>query len=233
MATLSLSRDEVREIDEYAIRTLGIPGVILMENAGRQCADAAESMLRGSHGRSAAIVAGAGNNGGDGYVVARHLDLRGVDATVFLLTPRDKIRGDADINLRIIEQLGLEIHHFDEAEIATLSSRLAPFDLIIDAIGGTGISGALRGATAVAVEQVNAAGKSVLAVDIPTGLDCDSGQAPGPAIKADLTVTFVALKRGFAQPGASNFTGEVRVADIGIPAQRVAGFLQRNGGTGF
>jgi NAD(P)H-hydrate epimerase len=222
----SLTRDQTRAIDRFAIETLGVPGVVLMENAGRLCADAVGDFLHGPAGRKVAICAGAGNNGGDGFVMARHLSMRGAAVAVFLVSPAERLSGDAEINYRIARNLGLDIREVGSAELASLSKELAGFDVIIDAVGGTGIRGALRGDIAVAVEQINAAGVPVVAVDIPTGLDCDTGRADGPAVRAKLTVTMVARKKGFDTPASAEFTGEVRVVDIGIPAevvQRMAG----------
>jgi NAD(P)H-hydrate epimerase len=214
----SLSRNQVRAVDRHAIETLGVPGVVLMENAGRNAADAIERFLGSAAGKSVAIVAGAGNNGGDGYVVARHLAMRGAKVSTFLAAPREKITGDAAVNLRIIDNLGHDIRESaGQGELKRLAESLRGFDLIVDAVGGTGIQGAPRGDIATAIEQINACGRPVVAIDIPTGLDCDTGQAPGPAVRAAMTVTFVARKKGFDAPGASAYTGEVVVADIGIP----------------
>ena len=215
----SLSRDQVRAVDRCAIESLGVPGVVLMENAGRQAADAAEALLRDIGGRSVAIVAGAGNNGGDGFVVARHLAMRGVGVVTFLVAAAEKVAGDAAVNLGILRKLEHDVREVRGDSLADLARTLSEFDLLVDAVGGTGIRGALRGDVATAVEQINAAGKPVLAIDIPTGLDCDTGQAPGPTVRARATVTFVARKKGFDAPGAKAYTGEVRVADIGVPAR--------------
>ena len=219
-----LSRDQVRAIDRCAISQFGIAGVVLMENAGRQGADVAAEMLGDPlAGKSAAIICGAGNNGGDGFVIARHLDMRGVKTVTFLVSPPEKISGDADVNLQIIRKLGLAIQTVTPEQMNSLSQQLVQeeFDLVVDAIGGTGIIGPLRGSLAGAVEQINASPTPVLAVDIPTGLDCDSGLAAGPTVRAEMTVTFVAPKLGFDSPGAGEYTGLVRVADIGIPADVV------------
>jgi len=222
----SLTRDQTRAIDRFAIEQLGVPGVVLMENAGRLCADVVGDFLHGPAGRKVAICAGAGNNGGDGFVVARHLSMRGASVVVFLVSPADELSSDAEINYRIAHNLGLDIREVGPAELAGLSKILGGFDVIVDAVGGTGIRGVLRGDIAVAVEQINAAGRPVVAVDIPTGLDCDTGKAEGPTVRAKLTVTMVARKKGFDSPESAEFTGEVRVVDIGIPAdvvQRMAG----------
>ena len=218
----SLTRDEVRAVDRAAIEELGIPGLILMENAGRNCADAIEiAIAKCSGGKSragVAIVAGPGNNGGDGYVIARHLAVRGFRAVTYIICPMENISGDAVVNLRAILALRHDIRFLSSRQVTGLAGDLAEFDMVVDAIGGTGIQGALRGDAAVAVEQVNASGKPVVAVDIPTGLDCDTGLTEGPAIRADLTVTFVARKRGFDLGRAGEYTGTVVVADIGVPA---------------
>jgi NAD(P)H-hydrate epimerase len=241
----SLSRQEVRGIDAYAVGTLGIAGVVLMENAGRQAADVACLMLCGCAspepgpraadweiclsyapyppkiqivGKKVAVVAGAGNNGGDGFVVARHLCIRGARVETFLVSPRDKISGDAAINLGILERLGCDVRDAWGDEAANLAQKLEAFDLVVDAVGGTGVTGPLRDGLHIAVEQINAARRPVLAIDIPTGLDCDTGLPTGPCVRADITVTFAARKKGFDAPGAQAFTGMVWVADIGVPA---------------
>jgi len=218
----SASRQEIRALDRFAIETLGVPGVVLMENAGRCCTDAIEEFLGAAAGKRVGIVAGAGNNGGDGYVIARHLALRGAEAVTFLVTDPAKISGDAEINLNVLRELGLPIRHVAPDDLARLGETLGAFDLVVDAVGGTGIRGELRGPLGTVAEQINRAGKPVIAVDIPTGLDCDTGPTGGPVVRAAMTVTFVARKKGFDAEGAQAFTGEVRVVDIGIPADRVA-----------
>jgi hydroxyethylthiazole kinase-like uncharacterized protein yjeF len=216
-----LTRQEVRAVDRAAIEVLGIPGLILMENAGRNCAEAIEQFLGDKSEARVAIIAGPGNNGGDGYVIARRLAMLGFETVTYVICPREKISGDAEINLHAITALKHDVRFPNSEELDHLGRQLADFDLLVDAIGGTGICGALRGAALIAVQQINASGKPVVAVDIPTGLDCDSGTTDGPAIKADLTVTFVASKRGFGLGNAPNYTGTVVIADIGVPADLV------------
>lgn len=213
-----ISRDEARAIDQIAMERLGISGLVLMENAGRQVAGAAVRMIGGAADKSVAVVAGAGNNGGDGFVAARHLAIRGAKTITFLISPESKITGDAAENLKIIRKMGLRVRQLIPASLAELAGELRKHDLVIDAIGGTGIAGPLRGDLAAAVEQVNLSGRPVLAVDIPTGLDCDTGEATGPTVRAAVTVTMAARKKGFDSPGAKDYTGEVLVADIGVPA---------------
>jgi NAD(P)H-hydrate epimerase len=240
-AMLSMSRDEVRAVDACAIEEVGISGVVLMENAGRQAADAVEELLRASEGGRdlpaeagtppkagrIAVVAGAGNNGGDGFVVARHLGLRRHSTATFLVARPGRIAGDAAVNLGILRKLGHDVREVDEAAMGALAEELRKFDVVVDAVGGTGIRGPLRGAMAVAVEQINAAGRPVVAIDIPTGLDCDTGEAAGPVVRAAVTVAFVARKKGFDAPGAAAYTGEVRLADIGVPGD-IVGRLGRS-----
>jgi len=217
----SLSRDEIRRADRYAIERLGIPGLILMENAGRQAADLVAETLRETGGDRVAVVVGAGNNGGDGCVAARHLGLRGYAVGVFLVAPRQKLQGDAAVNLHALESLERDVRDVG-ADVERLAEALRGFDVVADAVGGTGIRGALRGPAGQAVEQINAAGRPVVAIDIPTGLDCDTGRAEGPAVRARCTVTFLARKKGFDEPGADAYTGQVHVADIGVPAEWIA-----------
>ena len=213
----ALSRRQVRELDRLAIEQWGVPGVVLMENAGRNAADAVQSFLTADSARRVAVVAGVGNNGGDGFVIARHLHLRRLPVAVFLVGEPAKMAPDAAVNFAVLPHLNIEVRRRQGRALFRLAEELNPFDLVVDALGGTGIEGPLRGDTAAAVEQINAAGKPVVAVDIPTGLDCDTGQAPGPTVRADLTVTFLARKAGFDAPGAGEYTGRVIVADIGVP----------------
>lgn len=226
----SLLRDQIRAVDRCAIEELCIPGLILMENAGRNAADEIEEFLGGVAGKAVAIVAGTGNNGGDGFVIARHLAIGGAKVVTFVIGPPQKITGDAEVNLKAIYNLGHDIRDVHCDSLGELAEELAHFDAIVDAIGGTGIDGPLRGDAAAAVDAINAAAgagtsepdRPVIAIDIPTGLDCDTGQAHEPTVRADLTVTMLARKRGFDAPGAKAYTGDVRVVNIGIPPERVA-----------
>lgn len=217
-----LSREEIRSIDRCAIEILKIPGLILMENAGCNAADHIAEFVAEPAGKLIAVVAGGGNNGGDGFVAARHLAVKGAEVVTFLVAPAEKISGDAEINLGAIYHLGHDIRSRDGHGVAEMLEELKKFDLIVDAIGGTGIHGPLKPDIAAAVEVVNAAGKPVVAIDIPTGLDSDTGQAGDPTVRAVMTVTMLARKRGFDTPAAGRYTGLVRVVDIGIPIGQVA-----------
>ena len=208
------TREEIREIDRVAIEEYGMPGVILMENAGRGAARCALEMLADKNGGRVVIVCGRGNNGGDGFVVARHLHNRGLAVTVLLLAPRDEIGGDALVNLQIIERMGLDIRETGHGAL-----DLSDCDLIVDAILGTGLSGEVREPFASAIRAVNAAGKPVLAVDIPSGLDANTGEVLGECVRATRTATFALPKAGFTGDNGPEMTGEVTVVDIGVPRE--------------
>jgi hydroxyethylthiazole kinase-like uncharacterized protein yjeF len=220
------TRDEIRDFDRYAIETLGVPGIVLMENAGRQIAEAARAMLAGLTKPRILILAGPGNNGGDGFVVARHLALAGIRTEVALLAPREKIVGDADTNLRILEAMGFQVRVLAgkvEAALGALRPMLAEADLVVDGLLGTGTRGTIREPYASVIGAVNDARRPVLAIDIPSGLDPDTGEPLGPTVRATRTVTMAAVKVGFCKPGAAEYTGEVAVADIGVPFERFQG----------
>jgi NAD(P)H-hydrate epimerase len=212
----TLSREESREVDRRAIEDLGIPGVVLMENAGR---GAAELLVRlGVHGR-VAVCCGKGNNGGDGFVIARHLDVQGVPVRVFLFARPGELTGDAAVHYRILERARFAIHAFGEGEVdaAALRQELAGVEWVVDALFGTGLKGAVRPPYDRVIGAINDSLARVLAVDIPSGLDCDTGLPLGPAVRARHTATFVALKKGYTNPAAREWLGQVHVLDIGLP----------------
>jgi len=218
-----MSRDEVRAVDRWAIDQIGVPGVVLMENAGRCCADLVREKLVGVDKPEVCIFCGTGNNGGDGYVIARHLLNAAFKVTVVVCGKPEKVAGDARINLDILERLGHTVNQVDpssddvEAGVRELAGRA---DMIVDALFGTGLQGPLRADYHALVEAINALGTPILAVDIPSGLDGDTGRPLGTAIRAAYTVTFVAVKKGFAaSSGAGEYTGQLYVASIGVEPQ--------------
>ncbi len=217
---LVMTRDQVRGFDAWAINELKIPGAVLMENAGRSCAELIVRQLAGTRDAKVCIFCGTGNNGGDGYVIARHLLNRGVGVTVVIAGDRDKIKGDARINLDVLERMAAEINQLDLGG-AAIASRVRDHaqsaGIIVDALFGTGLRGELSREYKELIESMNTLDLPVLAVDIPSGLDCDSGKPLGAAIKATWTVTFVAVKAGFASDsGATEYTGQIYVASIGV-----------------
>jgi NAD(P)H-hydrate epimerase len=216
MTTPFLSRAEGRELDRRAMEEYGVPGVVLMENAGR---GAAEILLRLGVKGQLVICCGKGNNGGDGMVIARHLDNAGTPVRVLLFTKPDELRGDAAINHHIIARAGLPLRIFagETVEADALRQELAGAHWIVDALFGTGLSGPVKPPLDSVIAAINASGAQVLAVDIPSGLDCDTGEPLGPTVRAHHTVTFFAQKKGFANPAARTWLGQVHVAGIGAP----------------
>jgi NAD(P)H-hydrate epimerase len=212
----ALQCGQVRAADEEAIRRLAIPSVTLMENAGRGAAELLVSL--GIHGK-VVICCGKGNNGGDGLVIARHLHLLGVQTLTLLCAGPDELKGDALTNYRIVERMALPMKPAVDADGTAFDLRfdLATAHWIVDALVGTGLAGPLRNPLAGIIEQINSSGSRVLAVDIPSGLNGDTGQPMGPTVRADHTATFLALKAGFLAPGAAAWTGKVHLLGIGAP----------------
>jgi ADP-dependent NAD(P)H-hydrate dehydratase / NAD(P)H-hydrate epimerase len=216
-----LTRAEARAIDADAQTRLGLPGDLLMENAGAHVARIAADYARGRGLTRALVLCGPGNNGGDGFVAARHLTgiLR---LDVFLLGDRDRVRGDAQQNLLRLERVGGVVRPFQSASTFAANLAASPRPLVIDALFGIGLDRPLDGAALAAVLAVNDARCDVVAVDIPSGLDTDSAADCGPAIRATLTVTFVASKVGFTQGAGPSTCGRVEVVEIGFPFDRAS-----------
>jgi NAD(P)H-hydrate epimerase len=214
-----LTRDEVREVDRRAIEQFGMCGLVLMENAGRGCADVLQSL--GCAG-PVAIVCGKGNNAGDGFVVARHLLVRGIEARTILLAGPGELRGDALANYEVLRRVGAPIIDLSAGTSeGALASTLAGAEWIVDAILGTGARGAPQPPCDLAIRTMNAASARKLAIDLPSGLDCDTGTPAEPAFLAEHTCTFVAPKAGFGHPAADRCLGQVHVLDIGVPRRVV------------
>lgn len=215
-----MTRDQVRAVDSWAINEVGIVGVVLMENAGRSCAELIkERLAEVASSPKVCIFCGTGNNGGDGYVIARHLLNDGFEAAVIICGNSNKIKGDAKINLEILKKLGRPIDNLSlkEADFAAgVEDFVSGADMIVDALFGTGLRGELNEEYKQLIESINAQNIPVLAVDIPSGLDCNSGQPLGAAIRAECTVTFVAVKTGFTNSQADQYTGKIYIASIGI-----------------
>lgn len=221
-----VTAQQMRDIDRRAAEEYGILSIVLMENAGRAVADAAIEMLGGDvQLKRILIVAGHGNNGGDGFVAARHLDNAGADIKIFYFGDRKKAKGDALTNIEIVEKMGLEIDA--SHDLSKLSSIIKESNLVIDAFLGTGIKGELRPEAAEVVAAINENAGLVLAVDIPSGINADTGEKLGPkldkqnisqqAIRADETVTFALPKIGLVTYPGRYCAGHLIVVDIGIP----------------
>lgn len=210
-----LSRDEIRALDRLAIEEIGMPGAILMENAGRGTADYLVSL--GAQG-SIVICCGKGNNAGDGFVAARHLDNAGLSAHILLFCNACDLQGDAKLNYDIAVKSGLLITIVNDDNFnAICTPVLTKADWIVDALLGTGLSGVVRSPYDKVITMINSSAAKVLSIDIPSGLDCDTGEPLGIAVKAHYTATFISYKKGFVQPQAKSYLGDIRVIDIGIP----------------
>lgn len=225
--TLRLTRAQVREIDRRATAEYGIPSIVLMENAARSAADVAMEMLAEARTRVESpfgdypyveIYCGGGNNGGDGFAIARHLHNRGVNVRIRATWSKPPA-GDAAINLAIIERMGARAPY---PGISPVMPQVLPCDLLIDAMFGTGLTRPLEAEIAEIVDGVSRSKYPVLAIDLPSGLDCDTGEPLGPCVRATKTVTFVAEKAGFANPRSREFTGEIVIGDIGVPPELIS-----------
>lgn len=219
-----LTCQQIRELDILAIEHVGIPGIVLMENAARGAAEFIYEKLMNPAASRAVILCGPGNNGGDGLAIARHLKNAGVRPTVVLAAPPERYRDDAGVNLRILQRIDcplLEAHA--EPISPQVEEAILEADVLVDALLGTAASGAPRGTLAGLVELANAARGRRVAIDIPTGLDADTGRTHTPCLRADATVTFVAAKTGFDAPAARACLGHVVVVDIGAPRELIPG----------
>jgi NAD(P)H-hydrate epimerase len=227
MTPIALNRQQCREVDRRAIDDYGMSGLVLMENAGRGVVDLLEAL---DSGGPVLVACGRGNNAGDGFVIARHLDLRGHKVRVALCgAPRD-FTPDAAANYQILERAGVAITSIVEADGTALrGERIADLlrelidgtACIVDALLGTGARGEPRPPLDLVIDMLNAARVPIVAIDVPSGLDCDTGVAARHTIRATHTTTFVANKIGFLAAGAARFTGEVHVLDIGAPRRLI------------
>jgi NAD(P)H-hydrate epimerase len=215
-----LTREQARLLDRRAMEEFAVPSIVLMENAGRGMAELLRSL--GVAG-PVVICCGKGNNGGDGFVIARHLDNAGVNVRVLLFTNPAELTGDAAINHTILVRGGVPVEVMAEVNLeALLSDRLAQADWIVDALFGSGLQGPVRPPFDRVIEAINASGVRIFAVDIPSGLDCDTGLPMGPTVRARHTATVAALKVGFQNPSARQWLGEASVIDMGAPRRLTA-----------
>ena len=219
---LVFTREAVREVDRRCIDDYRIPGIVLMENAASALALAAIELISTHHCTGACILAGPGNNGGDGSALARKLHNAGIPVAVALLADPDRITGDARTNLEIIRRMRLPIERVtDAAQLNAIAASLGENPMRIDALLGTGLTSDVRGPIADAIDWINHGADPTLAVDLPSGLDCDTGEPLGAAVRAAATVTFVGWKQGFTNPNAARYTGDITVADIGAPIELI------------
>ncbi len=214
--------EQMRELDRITIEEIGIPGVVLMENAGLQVVRIMREQIPDFARKKVLIVCGKGNNGGDGFVVARHLFNSGMEVRVTLIAEKHQLKGDAKLNFNIAEKMNIPIVEMtDNEQIPAFRNLLQQAEVVVDAILGTGLQDAVQGFYKNIIEAMNKARKPVVAVDIPSGLSADTGMVPGSCIKADITVTFAVPKQGLVLFPAANYVGELHVVDIGIPKRLI------------
>lgn len=215
--------EEMQELDRKAIETYRIPGIVLMENAGRGAADVISNSFPEIHKKKIAIIAGKGNNGGDGFVIARYLLNQGVYVRVYLLTDPKGLRGDAETNFSIFHRMKGEVISVPSSkDYIKVKKDLEKFDILVDGIFGTGLDAEVRGYYREVIDHLNTLQRPIVAIDIPSGLDANTGKPLGTAIRASLTITFGLPKIGHLIPPGLDFVGKkVKVIDIGIPKKLV------------
>lgn len=211
---------QMNMIDSISIQKIGIPGIVLMENAALQVLKEIIKDLGDVRNKTIAVFAGKGNNGGDGFALARHLFNRGTNVKVFAVPGKKEIKGDAKLNLDIVERIGVSVVEVNEkTKLDEVRMELLSVDMIVDGIFGTGLKGPVEGLVKDIIDMINSSGRKVIAIDIPSGIRGETGTILGTCVKADKTVTFGLPKVGMLlHPGCENI-GEMVVADIGIPAK--------------
>lgn len=214
---------EMREMDRLTMESFGLPGRVLMENAGRGAARVLMDACPDIREKSVAVVAGRGNNGGDGFVVARYLAGAGVKTAVYLLSEKDRLTGDALANFQLLSSLDIPVMEItDETALERAKAGMEPCDVFVDAILGTGITSDVRGIFRSMIDYINGLKRFVVSVDIPSGLHAESGFPCGTCIRADHTATFAFPKIGLVLLPGIVYTGRLHVVDIGIPDHIVA-----------
>ena len=214
-----LDTRQMREADRRTIEDVGIPSLVLMENAGRQVVAVMESSFEDLDSLRVSVLCGRGNNGGDGFVVARTLLERGLEVGVYLLGQAADVKGDARTNLEVLRNVGGDVVEIADAGAWELhGSDVLGSDLVVDALFGTGINGPLTGLAETIVADLNASDRPVVSIDLPSGLSADTAEVPGPAVDATLTVALGAPKLPLVMPPAEALAGKLVIADIGIPS---------------
>lgn len=215
---LVVTAKEMADMDRKTIEEVGVPGMVLMENAGREIVAVIKQLLGDVSGKKVVVLCGKGNNGGDGYVVARYLTTMGAHMQILLFGEHNEAKGDAGRNLQILETLGQSVYEITSWEHDTV---LAGAHLVVDALLGTGVEGPLKGRIGDAVAAINKADAPAVSIDLPTGMETDTGAVHGECVNATATVTMAFLKRGLLFSPAREHAGKVYVADIGIPRKVV------------
>lgn len=218
-----VTTSEMKKLDKVAIETYGIPGIVLMENAGRGAADIILRHFGDVQKKKVGIFVGKGNNGGDGLVIGRYLHQRGVPVKIYLLTQKDQISGDAKVNLDIVSRMKVPMSEIPgKKTLSQYKGEIDHLSLVVDSIFGTGLKSEVKGIFRDIIGYINDLEVPIVAVDTPSGLDCDNGRPNGICVKADLTITFGLPKLGqLIHPGL-DFVGGLEVIDIGIPNKAVS-----------
>ena len=218
-----VTASEMQAMDRRTIEDFGIPGLVLMENAGRDATRLLLEQWPEITKKSVGVIAGRGNNGGDGFVMARYLKQKGIHVRVYLLADSNKVRGDALANLKLLKPLNVPLIEIpDEESFLKTKSEMDGLDIWVDAILGTGLKSEVKGYFKTVIKYINGLNKPVFAVDLPSGLNSDTGQLCGACIRAAATATFAFAKTGhMVYPGA-DYTGKLEIVDIGIPPHIVA-----------
>ncbi|MFH1407410.1 MAG: NAD(P)H-hydrate epimerase [Candidatus Omnitrophota bacterium] len=215
MHEVILTSKQAHRLDVIAREKLGIPTMLLMENAGRAVADAVIGVLKRLKKKQVAILCGRGNNGGDGFVCARHLVTKGIKVDTYLLLPKEGVGGEAGINLNILCKIS-RVHEIKNSAVLK-KLNLSRYGILVDAIFGTGLKREITGLYRDAILKINKSGACVLSIDIPSGLDATTGKVHGAAAKADLCVTFTAKKKGLLLNDGPKHSGKIIVRDLGVP----------------
>ncbi|MFA5863989.1 MAG: NAD(P)H-hydrate epimerase [Phycisphaerae bacterium] len=211
---LTLTCEQIRRIDQLAVEQYAMPSILLMENAGLNAAHFIMAEFLDLTDRSVVIFCGPGNNGGDGFVIARHLHNSFWHVKIILAAPAEKLKGDALTNYTVVSRMGIPISDPDSADRLIERS-----DVLVDALLGTGFQGEPRPPIDQLIRKINASGKPVIAVDVPSGLDCFTGTPAQNTVRAHITITFAAAKNVFFLPPAIEYVGKLHLADIGIPKE--------------
>lgn len=215
----TITASQAKLFDKKAREVYGLSTLILMENAGRAVAEEIIKLKK----RKIAIFCGKGNNGGDGFVCVRHLLARGIKPDVYLAGEISEVKGEARTNLDILLRLRQKIIQIDERNFNLLKEKIRRYDLIVDAIFGVGLKGSIEGFLRDSIALINSSGAYVVSIDIPSGLDANTGQIKGCCVRADSTITFIAKKRGMVRGKGPRYCGKIMVKDLGISLMKSRG----------
>lgn len=211
----TITASQARKMDSRIRETFGIPALLLMENAGRSVAD--EALKKICRRDKAAVFCGKGNNGADGFVAARHLISRGIKTEVFLAVRKNVIKGEAALNLKALLSAGCAVREVNSANLESVAKNIKKYRMIIDALLGTGLEGEVSPNYAAVINIINASRAFKISVDIPSGLCADTGNVLGACVKADMTVTFLAQKKGMLIKSGPLYCGRTIIKGLGVP----------------